>query len=153
MIRISWSQSDISKFISTCENIRTKSGFVAGKVMETVANQIMAESKAEVPYDTGTLQNSAYITNAKYEGKEVYVDMGYGGPKDKRNPITKKMASQYALYVHETQGTYPGGGYYHPYGKWKFLEDPLRRNIDLFMSQLGIQIRNLISLGGKHTNV
>jgi hypothetical protein len=63
------------------------------------------------------------------------------------------MDSQYALKVHETKATKKGGGNYHPYGKWKFLEDPLRRNKKLLYQLLGIKIRALLNRGGSVKHV
>ena len=118
-------------------------------IIKEVAENIMAQSKSECPIETGTLQSSAYITNPVDWGDRVTIIMGYGGPKDKLNPIPDKitgkmkMASDYALAVHETPY------YKHPYGKWKFLEDPVRAHTKAFIATLAKELRIVFAPGIK----
>jgi len=155
-VDIKWRQEDITKLVNNLQAIGKSIQSNAGEFLTEIAENIMAESKAECPMDTGNLRSSAYISApmTAVDGT-VVVKMGYGGLNDRLRPkpdrITGeyKMASQYALAVHETKGTGPGGGNYYKVGKWKFLEDPLRRQTKQFASILGIKIRALIQKGGK----
>jgi hypothetical protein len=150
---IKWKQLDINNFIV---NLYLKSNDLennAGDVLLEFAHQVMAESTAEIPVSTGTARDSAYIESPRKANGKVWVKMGYGGMNDKRNPDTGLMASQYVLKLHETKPTPPGGGYYHPYGTWKFFESPLRRNKKLFYQLLGIKVKALLNRGGKVTHV
>lgn len=149
MMKIKFSEKSLAQMASNCQKIQTNTVAGAKRALKEVAGSIMAQSKAEVPYDTGTLQNSAYIEEPIEGVRNVYIKMGYGGPNDKRNPDTGKMASEYALVVHETPGTPPGGGNYHPYGKWKFLEDPVRRHVQAFMQMLAKELRVVLAPGVK----
>ncbi|MDD5229913.1 MAG: hypothetical protein PHC43_01135 [Candidatus Marinimicrobia bacterium] len=73
------------------------------------ANNIMRDSKKEVPVDLGTLKNSGYVTMPEISGDNVKVELGYGGE-----------AKDYAVVQHEhTEFKHPEGG------KAKFLQDPL----------------------------
>jgi len=148
-VDIKFKQDDIAKMVNNLQAIGKSIQTNSGEFLTEIAENIMAESKAEVPFDTGTLRSSAYITKPMYvQSGSVVVKMGYGGLNDKMNPDRdkktgrNKMASEYALAVHETKK------YYHPYGKWKFLEDPLRRQATQFASILGVKIRALIQKGG-----
>ena len=147
-VDIKFKQDDIAKMVNNLQAIGKSIQTNSGEFLTEIAENIMAESKAEVPFDTGTLRSSAYINKPMNTPNGVVVKMGYGGMNDKLNPDPdrktgrRKMASEYALAVHETKK------YYHPYGKWKFLEDPLRRQATQFASILGVKIRALIQKGG-----
>ena len=154
-VDIKFKQDDITKMVNNLQAVGKSIQTNSGEFLTEIAENIMAESKAEVPFDTGTLRSSAYITKPMYvQSGSVVVKMGYGGLNDKMNPQPdkytgkRKMASEYLLALHELKGTPPGGGNYHPYGKWKFLEDPLRRQATQFASILGVKIRALIQKGG-----
>lgn len=143
---VKWNQLSINNFIT---NLYLKSGDLEnnmGEPLTEFANQVMAESKAEVPIDTTTLQQSGYVEAPRIGGGKIWVKMGYGGMNDKRNPDTGKMASEYALKEHETK-------YKHNYGKWKFLEDPLRRNKAMFYQIVGSKLRILLNRGGSVKHV
>jgi len=138
---IKWNQLSINNFIN---NLKLKSVDLennAGPILTEFANQVMAESKAEVPIDTTTLQQSGYVEPPRKSGNKIWVKIGYGGMNDKRNPDTGLMASQYALKVHENK-------FKHNYGKWKFIEEPLRRNKRLFYQIIGVKLRALLNRGG-----
>ena len=139
---VKWNQLSINNFIT---NLYLKSADLEnnmGDPLTVFANQVMAESKAEVPIDTTTLQQSAYVEAPKTGLGKIWVKMGYGGMNDKRNPDTGKMASEYALKVHENKDLK------HSYGKWKFLEDPLTRSKTLFYQIVGSKLRILLNRGG-----
>jgi len=123
---------DTKSIKKVADNLRTMLKMAtqeAGEALETVGHYIMAESSAEVPYQTGTLQSSGYVKRAVVTSIGVVVEIGYGGPNDKRNPDSGRMASEYMVYVHEDMGKY------HPYGKAQFLRDPVERN-ELLMREV-----------------
>ena len=147
-VDIKFKQEDISTMVNNLQNISNSIQTNAGNFLTKIAENIMAESKNEVPVDTGTLKSTAYITAPMHKAYGVtFVKMGYGGLNDKLNPKPDKytgklkMASEYALAQHEIK-------YHHKIGKWKFLEDPLRRQIKQFNQILVNQIRALIQKGG-----
>ena len=89
--------------------------------------RVMTESKEqEVPVDTGTLRSSGMV-ELERNGSVISVALGYGG-----------AASNYAIAVHETNKNYRGGR------KWKYLEDPIKRNIDDGNRQLTEDVTNFI---------
>jgi len=67
----------------------------------------MAESKHQVPVDTGVLRSTGHVQLPKEEAGRVSVTLGYGGP-----------AAPYALRQHEELS------YRHTVGKAKYLSDP-----------------------------
>ena len=148
-VDIKFKQDDITKMVNNLQNISTSMKVNAGHFLTEIAQNIMAESKNEVPVETGNLKSSAYITAPmqKANGSTV-VKMGYGGLNDKKRTKPDKytgeykMASEYALAQHEIK--YKN----HRIGKWKYLEDPLRRQIKNFNQILVAQMRALIQKGG-----
>lgn len=89
------------------------------KATEAAAQEIVKASLEQVPRDTETLANSLdYRVLGKYKNFEAVV--GYGMKGDPINPKTGERASEYMIAVHEDLAAY------HPRGKAKFLEDPIR---------------------------
>jgi hypothetical protein len=92
------------------------------------AQDIMRESKRQVPVDTGRLRATGYVTPPqKDEQGRDYVELGYG--------------TDYALYVHEIPPPEEGAPHprqiqpgtrtaRHVTGKWKYLEDPIKERAD-----------------------
>ncbi len=77
--------------------------------------EIMAESKAIVPVDTGALMNTGKVTLPVEKGDVIEVTAGYGDE-----------STDYALYVHEELQA-PSGGpikYTRPGSGPKYLERP-----------------------------
>ena len=149
-VKVVWNNAQINKLIQNLYKEEKNIENAGGEWLHDFGQLVIKESQHEVPIRTMTLHDSAYVDNARVlpSGKGVYVKLGYGGLNDRRNPETGQMASEYALKVHETKETPKGGGYYHPYGKWKFLEDPLRRNKQMFYQLMGIKLRTLLNKGG-----
>ena len=83
--------------------------------VKSQGENIMTESKQEVPVDEGTLRSTGHVTQPKIRFNKVSVKLRYGGP-----------ATPYAYIQHET----PPSVFSHEDGqKWKFLEDPAMRAI------------------------
>ena len=70
--------------------------------------QMMRESLAEVPVDTGRLRSTAYVTMPSYISENISIEAGY--------------ATNYAVYVHENENAF-----HNPPTKAKFLIDPFER--------------------------
>ncbi len=83
------------------------------KALKTEAELIMTESKQKwVPVDVGTLRASGRVEQPQIRGKDVSVDLGYGG-----------AASAYALIQHEANFNHPGQG------RRKYLEQPVKNHL------------------------
>lgn len=80
---------------------RTEAGLLQAGLL------IKRRSQKEVPVDTGNLKAGAYVTSWNIPFKGPVVEIGY--------------QAAYAAFVHEVQRS-------HRVGKWKFLEDPLKRS-------------------------
>lgn len=77
------------------------------------AELIMTESQRQVPVATGNLKSSKFVI-AEEKADGVTVVLGY--------------RAEYALFVHEI----PPERANHPDGKWKYLEDPMKKAIPGF---------------------
>lgn len=82
---------------------------------------VASESQAEVPYVTGKLAHSMKFTVS-------------------RRPLSAQIAytAPHAKYVHEVQR--PS----HSNGKWKFLEDPWKRNLPNLEHVVGVEVRKAL---------
>jgi hypothetical protein len=91
---------------------------------------IFEQSQDEVPIDTGNLKISGQLELPKIEGKQIVVDISYGG-----------AAADYALTVHEDmERTYQNGK------KSKYLEDPVRRRIKGMDTRLLLAVRKAMGI-------
>jgi len=89
-----------------------------------------AASQREVPVDTGILKNSGILTRPFLDGKDLVVEISYGG-----------SASDYALIVHEDlEATHNEGT------KAKYLEDPVKRQVVGMADRLLLQVRKGLGL-------
>ena len=156
MIKLKWSEKSLTNMMANCQKLKLNSKQGAKRALKEVAVNIMAQSMSECPIDTATLVSTSYIEQPVDSGDKVSIKMGYASPvTDKLNPVPdkftglNKMASEYALIVHETPATPPGGGNYHPYGKWKFLEDPVRAHAQAFIQTLARELRVVFAPGVK----
>lgn len=85
------------------------------------ATQLMSDSQAFVPVDTGTLRSTAFTDQPSTTGSKISVKAGYGGPATKINPKTGEASTDYAVKVHEDLQAH------HDVGEAKFLEKPARK--------------------------
>ena len=84
-----------------------------GQALYREGATIFEDSQDEVPLDTGNLRASGKLGFPKVEGKDVVVEISYGG-----------AAADYAAIVHEDlEMNFRNGR------KAKYLEDPVRRRI------------------------
>lgn len=98
---------------------------VAG-VLYREGERIMAESKAEVPVETGALKGTGHVQVPETRGDLVSVTLGYGGP-----------AAPYAIIVHEDLMAR------HLNGKAKYLEDPMLRAAGTMEARLAAELGRL----------
>ena len=94
--------------------IQVKEG--TAQALRDIATEILRLSQFEVPHDIGTLQNSGNVDDSNADD----VLVGYNTP--------------YAAYQHEgvrADGTHPIS-HWQGGRKGKYLEDPIRMNIELF---------------------
>jgi len=141
-ISLKLDQASAKQLINNLRQVLANVKIDAGRALYDFARDvIMMESAEECPRDTWTLVSSGYVKEPEYHANEVSVKLGYGGPEDKMNPKTHKMASDYMLTVHEDLMAR------HPVGKSKFFEDPVRRNEQLLLEHLGGRIRTTINIG------
>lgn len=115
----------LGTFNAQCEAAIRNLGKGTKKATIAACEEILFNSKVEVPKDTYALVSSAFYkvsrrtdTAASTWSYEAIV--GYGGNGDPVNPKSGKRASFYMLKVHEDLSAY------HQTGKAKFLEDPVR---------------------------
>lgn len=122
---IDFSQSELKEFEARCDAAIRNVGRGTRKATVAACEEILANSKEQVPKDTLTLLTSAFYevsrrtdTAATTWAYEAII--GYGGNGDPINPKTGRRASSYMVEVHEDLSVF------HPTGKAKFLEDPIR---------------------------
>jgi hypothetical protein len=101
------------------------------------AENIMTESKREIPVDTGTARDSGFVEEPKFEEGKVSVSLGYGGAASKINPKTGEPSGAYIIPLHERQATHHGGQ------KWKFLEDPMKRRAPVLRQELVARMKKI----------
>ena len=121
----SFSKQSLKSFNAKCEAAIRNVGRGTKRATEEAVQEIMADSKNQVPKLTSTLLASAFYevrrrsdTAASYHAYEA--TFGYGGNGNPINPRTGRSASEYMVAVHEDLEAS------HVIGKAKFLEDPVR---------------------------
>lgn len=113
-------KKSLHKLEVNLKKTRIASLFGGGRGLLKAAQEIMDLSQLQVPFETGTLRNSGFVSGPERdESGRVQVRIGYGGEADKQNPKTGQMASEYMIPVHERLDVQ------HPIGKAKFFEDPV----------------------------
>jgi hypothetical protein len=105
----------------------------AGQAIWEEANKIFAKSQVLVPVDTGALRGSGGVSAPQSDGKDLSVDIFYGGP-----------AAPYALLVHEIQGNY-----HNPPTQAKYLEQPFMEALPDIQKNMAARIMDLISRSAK----
>jgi hypothetical protein len=134
-----FNKGSISEMERTMKRIEKTVELRVMQGMKEHADIVMAESNLQVPVDTFTLGQTGYVGNAYKKGGEITIDLGYASPStDIMNPITTKMASTYAVEVHEDLNVF------HPVGKAKFLEDPLVASLEAFNVRMKQTVANAL---------
>lgn len=121
--KIEFDRKSLKDFEASCEAVIRNVHNGSRKATIEACEDIMRNSKEQVPKETLTLLMSAFyevrrrgdVKGYSYEGI-----MGYGGNGNPVNPKSGLTASEYMVAVHEDMTAV------HPNGKAKFLEDPVR---------------------------
>jgi len=121
----SFEKSELKAFEAVCEIAIRNVARGTKKATIAAAQEIMENSKKQVPKMTLTLLASAFYkvsrrTDTAATTWAYEAILGYGGNGDPINPLTGLPASSYMVEVHEDLSAR------HPTGKAKFLEDPVR---------------------------
>lgn len=112
------------------ENLRRQIGGASSKAVKDVATEILRLSQFEVPHDKGLLQNSGMVEDVT-EGVSI---VGYN--------------KEYASYQHEGRRA-DGSHVVVNYGKGrkgKYLEDPIKNNLNVFSRVLGHSLKTGLNL-------
>ena len=92
------------------------------------AQVIFAKSQILVPVDTSALRGSGDVSAIQGSGRNVYVDIYYGGP-----------AAPYALYVHEIIGNY-----HKTPTQAKYLEQPFMESLAKIQNNISRRIIDIL---------
>ena len=84
----------------------------------------MTEAKRRTPVRTGVLKGSGHVTGPIWHGRDVTVELKFGGP-----------AAPYAVAVHE------GVDVFHKNGEAKFLERPLMESAPHLAARVARRIK------------
>ena len=116
MAGITW---DDSSFQEGVRLLQAKINAGAKKAVSDIAAEVLRLSQMEVPHDVGTLQNSGAVEPGTDEFEQI---VGYN--------------TVYAAYQHEGHRADGSHVITHYQGgrKGKYLEDPIRNNLDTFKS-------------------
>jgi hypothetical protein len=104
--------------------------------MDRFANEVMVDSLAECPEDSGTLKESHDVLPPTRVGNRIKIEIGYGYG-DQPSPVNGRRASQYALPVHEIWYAE-----HEPPTKSHFLIDPLMLHASRFGPGLAAVMRS-----------
>jgi hypothetical protein len=111
MAGISMKILGIQELIKNLEEAGERGILAVGSGLYLEGNNIISDSMKQVPVDLGALKNSRYVTLPNISGKNVTVEIGFGG-----------TAKDYAEIIHErTDFKHPGGG------NAKYLQNPLNK--------------------------
>lgn len=112
---------DISKVSAKLSEMASKSLSAAMQATGMVADEVLRLSSREVPHDTGLLQNSGHV-DPEADGHIVGYDKVYAA----------------RLHEHPEYRFQKGR-------KGKYLEDPIKHNLNLFLEILGNQLQGLLA--------
>lgn len=104
---------------------------VAGDAAHQEADRVFPITQEQVPVNTHALQNTGRVEEVENEGDEITVSIAYGDAD-----------VDYALVVHEDLEAK------HPHGKAKYVEDPVREELESGRSAayMGAEIKARLGL-------
>lgn len=105
------------------------------RMLREAADDIMRESKEQVPLRFGPLKNSGRVAGPFREGDNVMVSLSYGN-----------TAVQYAMYQHEGHRA-DGSHQIHTYHKGKkghYLEDPVNAAIPTMAPIMAMKLQEIL---------
>lgn len=115
--------SGIDSSVASLEKTIEAGGKAYRRAVRVEAEKVMTASQLEVPVDTGRLKNSKFIVIHETSNGLV-AELGY--------------SADYAIWVHEIPAA-------HAVGKWKYLEDPIKRAMGKFQSNVADAISKSMS--------
>lgn len=92
--------------------------------VEEVLEEVLAQSQAIVPYDTGRLHDSAFL-RVERTSRGIKTEIGYD--------------TEYAVFVHENPDAY-----HEPPTQWQFLLEPLMRAQPRLEQRVQAGVRRLL---------
>lgn len=98
----------LPEMIRKLEKIKNTCPDNAERILGRIADEILKSAKERTPVVTGKLRNSGKRGPVTYHGKEMLVEIQFGGE-----------SAPYAIYVHENLRAI------HPNGQAKFLESAI----------------------------
>jgi len=96
---------------------------IARRELIAAGERVQAGAKAESPVDTGNLRGS------------IKRKISTKGAKKAAPSVTISADTEYAVEVHETNKNYKTG-------KWKYIEDPLKREAEQFAQKLADRFKS-----------
>lgn len=99
-------------------------GDQVGPALRAEAEIEMTEAKRRTPVLTGALKGSGHVTGPTWRGRDVTVELKFGGP-----------AAGYAVPVHEMVDVF------HKNGEAKFLERPLLESAPHLAARIARRIK------------
>lgn len=109
---VSFKVEGLSQILQRFGRLERDVDTAAGRGLRLCGEDIMSDSQAQVPVDTGVLKASGSVLGPTGNGYGWTVEAGYGG-----------AASAYARPQHERED------YRHTVGKAKYLEDPFMQYV------------------------
>lgn len=137
-LSIKMDRSSIRKLEANLEQARwdfLDAGMAAG---QEIAEEIMAESRMQIPRETGAAAESGFVEVEREDRHQHKVRFGYGGAATRINPKTGKSTADYIVPLHERLDTF------HPNGNAKFLENPVNQKLQQIEGRLGSKLRKLV---------
>lgn len=132
-------QLDSKQLTSTFERTVVRVRRESKRIILEEAQEVMLESLAQVPRDTLTLMNSAFIKPLA----DGSVEIGYGD-SGTLNPKSGAPAEDYMVEQHENLSLrHPNGG------KAKFLEDPLNEHALVLEQKWAHKVQRAIRRAGQ----
>jgi len=106
--------------MSQLSSLRLQCIEVVGKEIQDISEKtILPQSIEECPIRTGALRDTGRVNKPKISPNTYRVELAYGGISKKFGTRVDYAVIQHEKYEHKrTPGT-----------KWKYLEDPIKRNV------------------------
>lgn len=120
MARVNVTVTGLSELLQALSRIRAELPNKLAGAVYMEAEEIMTESKKQIPVDTAAAKNSGYVNEPEISGGDIKLEFGYGGTATKINRHTGEPTTTYLVPLHENLQAR------HTTGKAKFLEDPVK---------------------------
>lgn len=131
MIRVNYSLTGAKELKGFFRRSPERLGWGLKKAALADIQEVMAESQGEVPVETGTLRDAAFIK----QDSRGNITFGYDGKHLRPHGHSIVPTDEYMVAVHERLDVK------HAEGKAKFLEDPVNRYQQRLEESLGNRVR------------